>query len=82
MLKDGIFKIATTIPTVSKMYRLYIDIKDERDALFLQQFLHESLWRQRAMRQGKEDLTVHFTELPTEHERDWSTIKEDVEGEL
>lgn len=54
------------------MYRLYIDINDERDALFLQQLIHESLWRQQAMREGKEDLTVHFMELPssTEHERD------------
>lgn len=51
------------------MYRLYIDIKSENDALFLQQFLHESLWRQRAMREGKEDLTVHLMDLPKPEEQ-------------
>lgn len=50
------------------MYRIYLDIKNEMDALFLQQYIHESLWKQRAMREGKEDLTVHFIELPSKEE--------------
>jgi hypothetical protein len=50
------------------MYRIYVDVKNESDALIIQQVIHESLWRQRAMRQGKEDLTVHFIELPSKEE--------------
>lgn len=45
------------------IHRLYIDVKSELDALFLQQFLRESLWRQQAMREGKEDLTVHLIDI-------------------
>lgn len=45
------------------MYRIYIDVKNEDDAVLLQQILHDSLWKQRYMRTGKEDLTVHMIEV-------------------
>ncbi len=45
------------------MFRIYIDVKSEDDAVILQKILHESLWKQRAMRYGKEDLTVHMIEV-------------------
>jgi len=48
-------------------HRIYVDVKNEVDASIIQQVIHESLWRQRAMRQGKEDLTVHLIDLPEDN---------------
>lgn len=46
-------------------YRLYIDVNSEEDAVILQKVIHDSLWTQRALRHGKEDLTVHLVDLET-----------------
>lgn len=48
------------------MYRIYIDVKSEDDAVILQRVIHDSLWPQRNLRYGKEDLTVHLIELKGE----------------
>lgn len=46
------------------MHRIYVVVKDYTDAIIIQQVIHESLWRQRALRHGKEDFTVHMVDLP------------------
>lgn len=46
------------------MHRVYVDIKSEADAMVIQQVIHECLWRQRALRQGREDFIVHMMDLP------------------
>ncbi len=47
-------------------HRIYVDVKNEADAMIIQQVIHEALWRQRALRQGREDFRVHLIDLPEE----------------